>query len=85
MNSRQPYFYICLYLYLCVYRYSNRRGVSIGETYILLDCRMMTGRKYLCGHGGAITLEKQWARDVTTFAYQTAVKVSGVNDAYMNE
>ena len=58
-----------------VSRYHDRRGVDIGTTHILLDCALMTGRKYVCGHHGNITLDKQWAATPTQFAFQTGVKV----------
>ena len=62
------------------FRYKNRWGVEIGPTHALLMASPMTGRKYVCGPKGKITLEKQWSRITQPFALQTTRKDILVHD-----
>lgn len=61
-------------------RYKTRWGVEIGPTHVLLMASPMTGRKYVCGPKGKITLEKQWSRISQPFALQTTRKDILVHD-----
>ena len=54
----------------------ERRGINIGSTTILLHCRPMSGRRYVSGRNGKITLNKQWHDSTQAYVYQTSVKVS---------
>ncbi|KAJ8271161.1 hypothetical protein GJAV_G00123430 [Gymnothorax javanicus] len=54
--------------------FSKRKGIMINETAVLLYGQLLTGRKYVVGHGGQVRLEKQWAKQVLPFPYQTIVK-----------
>ena len=60
--------------------YKNRWGVVIGDTHIIIEAVMMTGRKYVCGRDGNITLEKLWSKTVQSFAFQTTRKDILVHD-----
>lgn len=42
---------------------------------MLLYGQMLTGRKYVPKANGVVELEKQWAKQVLPFAFQTVVKV----------
>ncbi|XP_035277736.1 5'-3' exoribonuclease 1 isoform X2 [Anguilla anguilla] len=54
--------------------FSKRKGIIINETAVVLYGQLLTGRKYVVGHSGQVRLEKQWAKQVLPFAYQTIVK-----------
>ncbi|XP_053529543.1 5'-3' exoribonuclease 1 [Ictalurus punctatus] len=54
--------------------HSKRKGVVINETSMLLYARLLTGRKYVISPTGQVRLEKQWAKQILPFAYQTIVK-----------
>lgn len=47
----------------------------MNETDVLLYGQMLTGRKYIPKANGLVELEKQWAKQILPFAYQTVVKV----------
>ncbi len=47
---------------------------------MILQAAPMTGRKYVCGHKGRITLEKQWSRTRQAFALHTTRKDILVHD-----
>uniref|UniRef100_A0A4W4G9K9 5'-3' exoribonuclease 1 n=1 Tax=Electrophorus electricus TaxID=8005 RepID=A0A4W4G9K9_ELEEL len=52
----------------------KRKGIIINETDVLLYGQLLTGRKYVIGQNGQVHLEKQWAKQILPFAYQTIVK-----------
>ena len=56
-------------------RYHDRWGVEVGRTEIIVYACPMTGRKYICGSHGNITLEKQWSPHPVPYALQATVKV----------
>jgi hypothetical protein len=60
--------------------YENRRGVEIGDMYMLIYAREMSGRRYVCGQHGVVTLEKQWQSTPTVYAHQIVVKDIAVQD-----
>ncbi|XP_070562062.1 5'-3' exoribonuclease 1-like isoform X2 [Ptychodera flava] len=63
--------------------YHSRKGVDIGQTTVLIHATPMTGRRYICGAGGVITLEKQWAVQPVSFALQTTVQdISAYDPSY---
>lgn len=49
----------------------------VNETLVVLYGQLLVGRKYIPKANGAVELEKQWAKQVLPFAYQTVVKVPG--------
>lgn len=53
----------------------KRKGIIIKETVVVLYGQLLTGRKYVPKANGVVELEKQWAKQVLPFAYQTVVKV----------
>lgn len=54
--------------------HSKRKGVVINETSVLLYAQLLTGRKYVVSPNGQVHLEKQWAKQILPFAFQTIVK-----------
>ncbi|KAM9845283.1 5'-3' exoribonuclease 1 [Aulostomus maculatus] len=54
--------------------YLKRKGIMVNETTVLLYGQLLTGRKYIPKPNGVVELEKQWAKQVLPFAYQTVVK-----------
>uniref|UniRef100_A0A672GG90 5'-3' exoribonuclease 1 n=1 Tax=Salarias fasciatus TaxID=181472 RepID=A0A672GG90_SALFA len=54
--------------------YLKRKGIVINETAVVLYGQLLTGRKYVPKANGVVELEKQWAKQVLPFAYQTVVK-----------
>ncbi|XP_052760032.1 5'-3' exoribonuclease 1-like [Mya arenaria] len=61
-------------------RYHDRLGVVIGQTHILLRALPMTGRKYILGSHGRITMEKQFGVHPVAFALQATVKDIAVHE-----
>lgn len=55
--------------------YLKRKGIVVNETAVVLYAQLLTGRKYVPKANGVVVLEKQWAKQVLPFAYQTVVKV----------
>ncbi|XP_017276378.1 5'-3' exoribonuclease 1 isoform X2 [Kryptolebias marmoratus] len=51
----------------------KRKGVVVNETAVLLYGQMLTGRKYIPKANQVVELEKQWAKQILPFAYQTVV------------
>lgn len=47
----------------------------VNETEVLLYGQLLTGQKYVPKANGVVEIEKQWAKQVLPFAYQTVVKV----------
>lgn len=54
--------------------FSKRKGIAINETDVLVYGQLLTGRKYVIGQNGKVHLEKQFAKQVLPFPYQTIVK-----------
>ncbi|XP_070701631.1 5'-3' exoribonuclease 1 isoform X2 [Pempheris klunzingeri] len=52
----------------------KRKGIVVNETTVVLYGQLLTGRKYVPKANGVVELEKQWAKQVLPFAYQTVVK-----------
>uniref|UniRef100_A0A674N4Y8 5'-3' exoribonuclease 1 n=1 Tax=Takifugu rubripes TaxID=31033 RepID=A0A674N4Y8_TAKRU len=52
----------------------KRKGIVVNETAVLLYGQLLTGRKYVPKANGIVEIEKQWAKQVLPFAYQTVVK-----------
>lgn len=59
------------------YSFLKRKGIVINETAVLLYGQLLTGRKYVPKANGVVEIEKQWAKQVLPFAFQTVVKVPG--------
>ncbi|CAN7987458.1 unnamed protein product, partial [Ixodes pacificus] len=55
-------------------RYRSRYGVNLGDINIVVLCKTITGRKYICGPKGRITLDKQWSLHSVPYAVQSLVK-----------
>ncbi|KAJ8021757.1 5'-3' exoribonuclease 1 [Holothuria leucospilota] len=62
-------------------QYHKRKGVLIGDTSVIVHACPLLGRKYICGNGGVISLEKQWAPTPNPYAYQMTVKDIAVHDS----
>jgi len=62
------------------HRYKDRFGVEVGETQILVHACVMSGRQFVFGNKGRISLEKQWAKISQPFALQTIVRDIAVHD-----
>lgn len=56
--------------------FSKRKGIVINETDVVVYAQLLTGRKYVIGQNGSVHLEKQFAKQVLPFPYQTIVKVN---------
>ncbi|XP_047445399.1 5'-3' exoribonuclease 1 [Mugil cephalus] len=54
--------------------FMKRKGIVINETSVVLYGQLLTGRKYVPKANGVVELEKQWAKQVLPFAFQTVVK-----------
>ncbi|XP_077392557.1 5'-3' exoribonuclease 1 [Festucalex cinctus] len=54
--------------------YLKRKGIIVNETAVVLYGQLLTGRKYIPKSNGVVELEKQWAKQVLPFAYQTVVQ-----------
>ncbi|KAM9718686.1 5'-3' exoribonuclease 1 [Menidia menidia] len=54
--------------------FMKRKGIIVNETEVVLYGQLLTGRKYVPKSNGVVELEKQWAKQVLPFAYQTVVK-----------
>ncbi|XP_078061790.1 5'-3' exoribonuclease 1 isoform X9 [Mustelus asterias] len=54
--------------------YHKRKGILINETSVLVYAQLLTGRRYVFGHNGEVTLEKEWSKQVLPFAHQTIVR-----------
>ncbi|XP_022099990.1 5'-3' exoribonuclease 1-like [Acanthaster planci] len=62
-------------------RYHKRKGVKIGPSYVLVYACPLMGRRYVSGHSGVVTLEKQWSDTPVAYAYQMMVKDIAVHDS----
>ncbi|KAM9440209.1 5'-3' exoribonuclease 1 isoform 2-T2 [Clarias gariepinus] len=62
----------------------KRKGVVINETSVVIYAQLLTGRKYVISPSGQVNLEKQWARQILPFAYQTIVKDIKAFDSSMS-
>ncbi|XP_050708654.1 5'-3' exoribonuclease 1-like isoform X2 [Eriocheir sinensis] len=60
--------------------YHDRWGVDVGDIHILIYATPMTGRKYVAGPSGRMTLEKTWSKVVQPYCLQTLVKDIGVHN-----
>lgn len=63
-----------------IFSYFTRLGIEIGDTEILVHARLMTGRRYIFGNHGKLSLEKQWSDIPSTFALQASVIDLAVHD-----
>uniref|UniRef100_A0A673G3T0 5'-3' exoribonuclease 1-like n=1 Tax=Sinocyclocheilus rhinocerous TaxID=307959 RepID=A0A673G3T0_9TELE len=64
--------------------FSKRKGIVINETDVVVYAQLLTGRKYVIGQSGKVHLEKQFAKQVLPFPYQTIVKVSNHTSPNVN-
>ena len=60
--------------------YKSRWGVVIGNTSIVLNACEMSGRKYVFGQEGRITLEKMWSKVSKAYALQATRRDILVHD-----
>lgn len=58
------------------FSFSKRKGIVISDTDVVIYAQLLTGRKYVIGQNGKVYLEKQFAKQVLPFPYQTIVKVN---------
>jgi 5'-3' exoribonuclease 1 len=61
-------------------KYKERWGVIVGEPQIILHVHPLTGRKYVHGIKGKVTLEKQWSIVPMLCPIQTVVKDIAIFD-----
>ncbi|KAK7158949.1 hypothetical protein R3I94_005324 [Phoxinus phoxinus] len=54
--------------------FTRRKGIVIKDTEVVVYAQLLTGRKYVIGQNGTVHLEKQFAKQVLPFPYQTIVK-----------
>ncbi|XP_051556406.1 5'-3' exoribonuclease 1-like isoform X2 [Myxocyprinus asiaticus] len=54
--------------------FGKRKGIVISETDVVVYAQLLTGRKYVIGQNGKVLLEKQFAKQVLPYPYQTIVK-----------
>uniref|UniRef100_A0A4W3HGW2 5'-3' exoribonuclease 1 n=1 Tax=Callorhinchus milii TaxID=7868 RepID=A0A4W3HGW2_CALMI len=54
--------------------YYKRKGITINETSVILYAQLLTGRRYVFGQNGEVTLNKEWSKQNLPYAYQTIVK-----------
>ncbi|XP_043113971.1 5'-3' exoribonuclease 1 [Puntigrus tetrazona] len=54
--------------------FGRRKGIAINETDVVVYAQLLTGRKYVIGQNGKVHLEKQFAKQVLPYPYQTIVK-----------
>ncbi|KAK5859722.1 hypothetical protein PBY51_021255 [Eleginops maclovinus] len=54
--------------------FMKRKGIIVNETSVVLYGQTLAGRKYVPKANGVVELEKQWAKQVLPFAFQTVVK-----------
>ncbi|KAF3858511.1 hypothetical protein F7725_011712 [Dissostichus mawsoni] len=54
--------------------FNKRKGIIVNETSVVLYGQTLAGRKYVPKANGVVELEKQWAKQVLPFAFQTVVK-----------
>lgn len=52
----------------------GRYGVKFDDIDVLVECKTLTGRRYVCSSKGRITFEKQWSEFSVPFALQSIVK-----------
>lgn len=60
------------------HRFSNRRGINIGEVSVLVEAKKLVGTRCVSiksGPKGVLHLEKQWSSSSSFHAYQTIVMV----------
>lgn len=55
-------------------------GIDVGDIDILVHTRLITGRKYIFGSQGKLTLEKEWSDFESTYAYHLTLKDINVHD-----
>lgn len=61
--------------------YMRRLGVNIGDVHLILYVNHVSGRKYVFGQAGKITLEKMYSEIQDPYAIQTVVKDIAVHDS----
>ncbi|RXN27877.1 5 -3 exoribonuclease 1 [Labeo rohita] len=66
--------YAALFIHIICHFFSKRKGIVINETDVVVYAQLLTGRKYVIGQSGKVHLEKQFAKQVLPFPYQTIVK-----------
>ncbi|XP_029930281.1 5'-3' exoribonuclease 1 [Myripristis murdjan] len=52
----------------------KRKAIMVNETAVVLYGQLLMGKKYVPKANGVVQLEKQWAKQVLPFLYQTVVK-----------
>ncbi|KAJ8687572.1 hypothetical protein QAD02_023366 [Eretmocerus hayati] len=55
-------------------KYRTRLGIEVDKIEIIVHAAQITGRRYVYGTQGKMTLEKQWHDIPTMYAYQTVVE-----------
>lgn len=68
-----------------VEKYHCRFGIEVGGVDVLVYCKPMLGRRYICGLKGRITLEKQWAHHPVPYALQTVVRDISSHESHVHQ
>uniref|UniRef100_A0A8C1ZU49 5'-3' exoribonuclease 1 n=1 Tax=Cyprinus carpio TaxID=7962 RepID=A0A8C1ZU49_CYPCA len=68
-DKEQKEWYAALFIHIF-----KRKGIVINETDVVVYGQLLTGRKYVIGQSGKVHLEKQFAKQVLPFPFQTIVK-----------
>eukprot|EP00794_Sanderia_malayensis_P014879 gene14879-16425_t len=55
-------------------RYLEKKGIEVGDVDVLVEAKQLKGKRYVCGHDGIITLEKEWADSHSFYPYQSIVQ-----------
>lgn len=77
--SLRSYFTCVIFPHLS---FVKRKGIVVNETSVVLYGQLLSGRKYIPKANGVVELEKQWAKQVLPFAFQTVVKVHSHTHRY---
>ena len=56
----------------------ERKGIDPGVVNVLVEAKLLKGKRYVCGPKGMVKNEKEWAPTHSFFPYQAVVKVSKV-------
>ena len=56
----------------------ERKGIDPGVVSVLVEAKLLKGKRYVCGPKGLVKNEKEWAPTHSFFPYQAVVKVSAL-------
>jgi len=59
----------------------SRKGIELGTVKIMVEVKLLLGKRYVCGQKGVVKLTKEWSPNSTFYAYQATVKDLAVHDS----